>query len=42
MEVPSLTLPVIITDSQSVTNNWHILQEAITAADYIAIDLVSH
>ena len=34
-------LPVITVNSQTISSTWNVLEEAITEADYIALDLVS-
>ena len=34
-------LPVITVNSQTISSTWSVLEEAITKADYIALDLVS-
>lgn len=34
-------LPVITINSQTISSTWSVLEEAITKADYIALDLVS-
>ena len=34
-------LPVITANSQTISSTWSVLEEAITEADYIALDLVS-